>query len=725
MPAVRQTGPHRQGWIRRVWQELQEGPQPERELLRLLGQIHGGGDARAEIDQLVAEGWLLRMPQSRVMLERITGELRMNPRGFGFVGTGVRDADVFIPARLLNGAFHGDQVSVWVRKMSAEGPEGQIMDIVERGNTRVVGRLQAHEGRLEVVPADPRLPSIVVGRARDRATGRVNDWVVAEVVTWPTRSGQHPRGRIAEVLGAEGAPGLDVRVVMEEQELPARFPEPVLREARLLPQHVRAQEMRGRLDLTQELVVTIDGADAKDLDDAISLTMVDDGWEVGVHIADVGHYVPYESALDREALHRGTSVYLVDRVIPMFPPELSNQIASLNPRQRRLTLSCFAVVAPDGRVLRTRFHESVIETRHRLTYEAVNQVLAGQSGALEDIASWLHDAHRLAEALRARRLARGAVDFDLPEAKVRLDESGKPVAIDLRERGPAESLIEEFMLLANEAVARYLTQKGLPVLYRIHEPPADDKLASFREMAGALGHRLPAEVTPRALKQLLQEVKGTPEERVITEALLRSMRQARYSAVNLGHFGLASDCYTHFTSPIRRYPDLFVHRVLTAHLRRQDDTETMEAWRTAAPDVAEVASTQERAAMDAERQSVQLKQVQFMADKVGETFPGVISGVAGFGMFVELETLVEGLVRVEDLPPDQYRFDPVHYTLTGVRRGQRFRLGDSVMVQVIRVDRDARRIDFRLADEAPKVQAPVVKRPPGPARRRRRARPAS
>ncbi len=719
------AAPARDGLGRRLWQELSPGPKPEDQLVRRLAPDEAG--AARGLQDLLRDGWLVRTPDDRIDLERLSGELRMNQRGFGFVGGADRADSVFVPPRHLHGAVHGDQVAVWVNRNTGQGPEGQVMDIIERGTTRIVGRLLSREGRMEVTPTDPRLPTVMVGRSRDRMSARIRDLVVAEITTWPEGAGQ-ARGRISEVLGPEGAPGLDVRVVMEELDLPARFSEPVLKDARQLPMHVRGQDQKGRLDLTGELVVTIDGSDSKDLDDAISLKMVDDGYELGVHIADVAHYAPEGSRLDREALARGTSVYLVDRVIPMFPPELSNQIASLNPRERRLTLSCFVVVATDGRVLRTHFHESVIESRHRLTYEAVNRVLAG--GRVDELAAiedWLQEAGRLAEILHRRRVERGAVDFDLPEAKVRLDAEGHVAAIDIRERGPAERLIEEFMLLANEAVGRHLTELQLPVLYRVHESPADEKLQAFREMLQALGHRLPDPVTPKSLQGLLANVRGRPEERVVTEALLRSMRQARYAAGNLGHFRLASDCYTHFTSPIRRYPDLFVHRVLKAHLHRQDTPEQVAAWMQAAPDVAEQASTRERVAMDAERQSVLVKQIEYMADKVGETYPGVISGVTNFGLFVELDNLVEGLVRIEDLPGDHYDFDPVHYTLAGARRGVRYRLGDRVSVDVVRVDRDARRIDFRLSEETDQVPAvrpaPRPKNPQPPPRGRRKRTP--
>lgn len=672
----------------------------------------GGGLREGDLARWVDDGWLSATPEGLVELRRATGELRLNQRGFGFV-VGPADGDVFVPARWLHGAFHGDQVEVWWRpRPDGPGPEGEVMKVLDQGPRRMVGRLAESRGVWRVVPTDARLPEVRVA-GRDLTAGHL------AVVEWTASLDGIARGRVVEHLGAADGPGQDVRRVMAEHDLPTGFPAAVMVEAEALPAGVRAEDLRGREDLTGRLVVTIDGADAKDLDDAISVERQGRRFEVGVHIADVSHYVQEGTALDAEARRRGTSVYLVDRVIPMLPPALSNGLASLNAAQLRLTLSAFVTVAQDGAPVSVRFAQTYIRTRARLTYEGVNRALAGDGGDLADLLPWLQQAEELARRLHAARVRRGAVDFDLPEAKMVLAADGRPIDVVLRERGPAERLIEEFMLLANEAVARQLGELNLPALYRVHEPPTEEKLTDLRTLVAALGHRLPAPVTPMALQQLLARVEGKPEARLVTEATLRSMRQARYAPTNLGHFGLAADHYTHFTSPIRRYPDLFVHRVLKAWIAKSAGDADLARWRQEAGLVAEQSSERERAAMEAERDSVAVKQVQFMADKVGEPFVGLISGVTNFGLFVELPTLIEGLVRVDSLPPDRYEHDAVHHTLVGVGRGVRYRLGDPLAIIVARVDQEARRIDFALAPEPAPTTAPP---PPRPARRRRRAK---
>jgi ribonuclease R len=712
--------------MRRVWQVFAQlpGRQPPAALLRRLGQGGEGHRARQMLDRLVRQGWVETSGDGRLGIRQAEGRLEVNPRGFGFVvDTG--GPDVFVPPKSFGGAVHGDRVRVWLRvDRGAPGPEGQVMEVVERGHRQWVGRL-VRAGRLWLVePRDDRLPVVRVGRGRSRRRVPAGTLVRVEVTDWPETPRGPAVGRVVEVLGTEGLPGLDMRLLMEEQGLPTGFPPEVLQEAEALPHGVRAEDLAGRDDLRDRFIVTIDGADAKDLDDAISVERTPDGYEVGVHIADVSYYVREGSALDREARTRGTSVYLVDRVIPMFPEALSNQLCSLNPRQDRLTVSVFVALAEDGSVRGARFARTVIRSRHRLTYEAVNAALAGESGPLDPIRPWLLLAHEVAEQLHRRRRERGAIDFDLPEPRVELGGDGVPVALGVRDRGPAERLIEEFMLLANEAVARRLTERQLPGIWRIHEPPAGDKLDVFREMAASLGYRLPARTSPKALQRLLDDCAGTPEERVLRTALLRSMQQARYAAENTGHFGLATSCYTHFTSPIRRYPDLFVHRVLVAHLADGMTADQAVRWAAEAPVVAALASERERQAQDAERASVQLKQVQYMADKLGEEFDAVISGVAAFGLFVQLDTLVEGLVRLEDLPDDAYELEASRFTLVGRRTGTRYRIGDPVRVSVIRVDTDARRIDFRLLDHRPTTERRGVgpPRPERPARRPRGGR---
>ncbi len=514
---------------------------------------------------------------------------------------------------------------------------------------------------------------------------------------------------------------MDIVTVMASRRIPFDFPDAVRKEAEQLPERVRDEDLVGRMDLRSHYVVTIDGSDAKDLDDAISVERIEGGYRVGVHIADVSHYVREGSALDREARERGTSVYLVDRVIPMLPERLSNGIASLNPGVDRLTVSAVMELDDSGRVLNATFLRSVINTRHRLTYDGVNQVLDGTLTVEPELAQLLADARKVRDLRYQLREKRGAVDFDLPEPKVILDGDGHVERIEIRGHGLAESVIEECMLLANEAVAKKLRQAKLPGMFRVHEAPLAEKMEQFRELIQVLGYRLPKQVTPKALQAVLQKADGTPEERVISSALLRSMRQARYGDQNLGHFGLASKEYTHFTSPIRRYPDLFVHRVLTEYLAKQMTPAMKAAWQREVADVAEKASRRERDAMEAERESVLIKEVEYMRDKIGWKYRGIVSGVTAFGIFVELPTLIEGLVRVEDLPSDSWSFDRVHYRLTGTRSGKSYRIGDALDVVVARVDVTMRRIDLVLEDHVRQIKPPRVKAD----RKKAAARPAA
>lgn len=661
------------------------------------------------------EGWIRRLDGGRVGAEMREGRMRVNPKGFGFVVSPDHPGDdVFVPERWMGGARHDDRVKVWVRpNWDGPGPEGRVVSIVARSTDRVVGRLERARRGWRVMPADQRLPTVEVPNP---APGRDRDLVVARIVDWPRDPRLPVRGEVDTVLGQPDDPGIEVTMLQASRHLPLAFPEAVLQAAEALPNKVRAADLKGRLDLRRAFVVTIDGSDAKDLDDAISLERTAKGYRLGVHIADVSHYVTEGSPLDVEARERGTSVYLVDRVVPMLPERLSNGIASLNPGVPRLTVSAFVDVNEQGEVVGASFRQSVIKTRYRLTYEGVNALLRGETEDKEGLMPFLTLARELRDLRFRFRQKRGAVDFDLPEAKVVLDPLGRPIDIRLRTRGTAESIIEECMLLANEAVAGELARHHLPGLFRIHEEPVAEKLEQFRELIGAMGHRLPKVVTPKSLQNLLGRVKGTPEERVVSSALLRSMRQARYAEENLGHFGLASKEYTHFTSPIRRYPDLWVHRVLTTFWRGEVDTETIRRWQQQIGEVAAHTSLREREAMEAERESVLIKQMEFMADKLGERYDGIVSGVTAFGIFVELPNLVEGLVRVEDLPKDGWAFDPVHYRLTGRTTGMSYRIGDQVTVEVARVDQALRRLDLILA--GPSLKAPRKAEPP-----RQKARP--
>ncbi len=666
---------------------------------RLTGEHRPAKTVYRVLAELRREGWIARDFENHLSLDTRVGTLRVNPRGFGFVVSPENPGDdVFVPGRLLLSAAHEDQVLVWVRRVTGTpGPEGRIMDVMERAHTQLVGRLdRSRSGGWRVISRDTRYPPVSVSRTQGQGRWQVGLVVSCRITEWPLNPKRPVRGEVEEVLGQAGDPGVDIRSLMAERHLKAAFPKDVADEADDLPDTVGEADLVGREDLRDCLIVTIDGSDAKDLDDAISLETLEDGYRVGVHIADVSFYVKEGSALDREARQRGTSVYLVDRVIPMLPERLSNGIASLNPQAPRLTLTAWIDLDSLGKRRAVRVCKTVIQSRHRLTYDQVNAILEGKETADEPLALLIHQARDVRDRLRDLRIQRGAVDFDLPEAKVVLDEMGHPIDIVPRSRGVAESIIEEFMLLANEAIAGELIRHGLPGLFRVHDEPGDEKMDQFRELIGALGHRLPKSVTPKSLQKLLEDIKGQSEERVINGALLRSMKQARYGPVNTGHFGLASREYTHFTSPIRRYPDLWVHRVLSQYLERQLSGEKKAELFALVAEVGESSSVQEREAMEAERDSVEMKQAEYMRDRLGEEYSAVISGVTNFGIFVELPNLVEGLIRMEDLPQDYWIFDPVHYRLTGERTGRVFQLGQAVDVVMAGVDVALRRIDFRL-----------------------------
>ncbi len=666
-------------------EKLNHGAKADKTLFKLYGQYR-------------REGWLVRGEDSRIGVRTRSGHLRINPRGFGFVmNSEFPEDDIFVPERWFAGARHDDVVLVWFRD-TAEGLEGRVMNVMARATHDVTGRLERSHMGWRVIPDDARKPLVEV-RATAALKAKPGDMVQATITEWPLDPRRPVQGEVTRILGNPLLPGVDVSVVALEHHLPLEFPADVVQAAQNLPDAVRPEDLEGRLDLRDSLIVTIDGSDAKDLDDAISVRKLEDGgYEVGVHIADVSYYVQENSPLDLEALARGTSVYLVDRVIPMLPERLSNGIASLNPNVERLTVSAMMTLDKAGKTVHAEFHRSVIRSKHRLTYDGVNRILDGSTPDPAGLRPFLSTALDVRNLLRARRLDRGAMDFDLPESKVVLDENGFPVDVVPRERGLAESLIEEFMLLANESVAHALLEKKLPGLFRVHDEPGA-RMEQFREMIGALGYRLPTQVTPKNLQDLVARVKDKPEERVVNTALLRTMKQARYQPENTGHFGLAADEYTHFTSPIRRYPDLWVHRVLTAWIERRDTEDLLSQWRAKVPSVGETASLQERAAMDAERDSVSLKEAQYMSDKVGERYEAVISGVTNFGIFVELPNLIEGLIRLEELPSDYWVHDAVHYRIKGQRTGREYQLGQTVTAEVVRVDVAMKRIDFRMVTE--------------------------
>lgn len=665
----------------------------------------------AEFNALLAElqqqGRLLRTRRGRYAaperLDLIAGTIQAHRQGFGFLLPEAPDLeDLHIAGPMLKGAMHGDKV---LARRLPGNREGEVVRIIERSHPTVVGRIDLKGDIAFVSPLDPRLYEDVAV-AREALDGaRDGDLVVVAITRFPDgRRGAS--GRVQEVLGASQDPGVDVLAVVRKWNLPTAFPEAVLAEAAAIAAPAPDARAEGRLDLRSKVVMTIDAADAKDLDDAISLERQGEHWVLGVHIADVSYYVREGSALDAEARARGTSVYLVDRVVPMLPERLSNELCSLQPGDPRRTLSVFITMDSSGARSSMTITPSLIESHARLTYDGVNRALEGsleeaERPLYEPLLPLLNQMRALRDLLAGRRAARGAVDFELPEEKVVLDQEGRPVRIVRRERTVADSIIEEFMLAANEAVAHFAVEHDLPFLFRVHERPESEKIDALREFLLRVGYSLPTvgRVRPRDLQEVLRRAAGRPEERLLSTVLLRAMQRARYSADNLGHFGLAASDYSHFTSPIRRYPDLMIHRILRESGFRGTLDEARRAhYRSILPEVALQSSELERRADEAERESVDLKKVAYMADKVGMEFEGVVSGVTSFGLFVELPLGVEGLLHVSALSDDYYHFDPVLFSLIGERSGRTFRLADAVQVRVERVSLDSREIDLALVD---------------------------
>ncbi len=627
-------------------------------------------------------------------MDLVVGLASLTRGGDAFVRPAEGGQDVFVPAADLSSAMDGDRVVARIESRPRNrSPVARIIKVLERAHATVVGTLHRGKRFAYVVPLDKRLSRNVLIPPGQEGDADEGDVVVVRLVSYGDGT-PAPEGDIERVLGPLSAPGVDVLAVAHGYGLALEFPKQVLRAAEQSARLPISSE--GRVDRTDLLVFTIDPADAKDHDDALSVEAVEGGrWRVGVHIADVSWYVPPGGPVDREAFARGTSVYLVDRVIPMLPERLSGDMCSLRPDVERLAVSVFMTLDGSGAILDRRYERTLIRSRHRLSYEEVQGVLDGRrsvEAATDDALRRLDD---LARAVRAKRVERGALDLDLPEARVVLDDEGVPLDIQRTERLESHRLVEDFMLLANETVAADAEARELPVLYRIHEPPTRQRMEELEEFLGQFGIRVPKRKTlkPRDVQKLLNAVRGRPDEGLVSMVVLRSMQRARYAADNLGHFGLASGAYLHFTSPIRRYPDLVVHRAVVRSLIEQEAAEDRdeEALRS----VAEQSSARERAAEDAERDSVALKKVEFMERHLGDEFDGVISGVTAFGFFVTLDDyFVDGLVHVNSLRDDFYRFEEGAYTLRGSKGRRHYRLGERVRVQVVRVDKEERHVDF-------------------------------
>jgi ribonuclease R len=700
-------------------------PMTVREIQRRLGTPRDGTrELQSLLNRLCESGEVVRTRGKRygaaAEMNLGSGRLSARPDGYGFVRLeGDPGGEVFVKAGALAGAMHGDRVLVRIEKaVPGRSPEGSVVRVLARARATVVGRIEITGAHGFVTPADPRLPQDVFVPEGHIGEARSGEMVVVEITAWPAAR-RPAEGTVVEVLGADGAPGVAEEVIIRQYDLPHRFPRRVLVEAEGAPARVAPADLAGRRDLRGLLTVTIDGETARDFDDAISLELTGKStYLLRVHIADVAHYVAEGGAMDREAYARGTSVYFPGRVLPMLPERLSNGICSLNPGEDRLAFTVALELSREGRVLAHDFLETVIHSDARLTYTQVARALeAADPAALPDVPGLLEmlgHARDLALAVRGQRSRRGSIDFDLPEEEILLDLQGNLREIARRERNIAHRIIEEFMIAANEAVAGYFAWLKVPGLYRVHEPPDGEKLAAFAEFAAGFGHklRLPHEPTPRFLADFIETLRGRPEERVLNEVLLRSMKQAVYAMENIGHFGLASATYTHFTSPIRRYPDLVVHRLLRELVRRGRFSPAREEELLGTlPETAVHASARERVAMEAEREVVSLKKAEYLAGRVGESAQGFITGVTHFGFFVELADVpVEGLVHVSTLGDDYYQHREELHALVGANTGTTFRLGDAVTVRIAAVNAALRRADFVLVRERPEPAGKSTKR---------------
>lgn len=678
-------------------------------------------DRREELHYVVNlledEGKLVVTKRGKVMLPEsagsgdtnqsgyIEGIFESNQRGFGFVRV-EGEEDIFIPESFVHGAIHTDKVRVKITGNARGGQrrEGEIIKILERGTNEIVGIYKKSKSFGFVIPDNMRFTKDIYV-PEERSKGAVTGHKVVVKITDFGGKGKKPEGIVTEIIGHINDPGTDILSVVKSFGIPMEYPKEVLRQVENMPDEVSEADKAGRLDIRHWQMVTIDGEDAKDLDDAVSLTKKDGIYTLGVHIADVSNYVTEGSPLDEEALRRGTSVYIVDRVIPMLPHKLSNGLCSLNAGVDRLALSCIMDIDEKGKVVGHKIAETVINVNRRMSYTAVKKILADEDEeTIEEYKELVPDfklMEELARILRERREQRGSIDFDFPESKIYLDEKGMPVEIKPYERNVATRIIEDFMLIANETVAEDYFWQELPFVYRTHDNPDPEKMIKLGMFISNFGYGMKAsgsQIHPKEIQKLLGRIEGTPEETLISRLTLRSMKQARYATVSTGHFGLAANYYCHFTSPIRRYPDLQIHRIIKENLRGRLNDKRIAHYENILPGVADEASRLERRAEEAERDTEKMKKVQYMSKHIGEEFEGVISGITQYGMYVELPNTVEGMVHISNLRDDYYRYDEEHYELVGERTGRRYKLGQTVMICVEDTDKLARTIDFSIVD---------------------------
>ena len=704
---IRET---RKKLICELMEDAMYAPMKEKELAVFLQvSAQEREEFRKVLDELLDEGRLevtkrgrYKKPEEKVVTGMFTG----SQKGFGFLEAEGREEDLFIPESKTGGAFPGDTVqAVVLPGRRGKRQEAEVIKIVERGIRQLVGTFEKNRGFGFVVPDNVKIPSdifVPLERSKGAANGHK---VVVEITDYGGR-GKSPEGVVKEILGHVNDPGVDIMCIVKGYALPVEFPERVMNQAQRANQPVSAADREGRTDLRHIAMVTIDGEDAKDLDDAVSLSMEGELYCLGVHIADVTNYVQENSALDREALKRGTSVYLVDRVIPMLPHALSNGICSLNAGEDRLALSCLMKIDGKGQVVDYRITESVIHVKERMSYTDVKKILEEEDTETikkyAELTPMFRKMAELAAILRRKRKARGSIDFDFPETKIVLTPEGIPVQIRPYERNTATRMIEDFMLIANETVAQHFYWQELPFVYRTHDRPDPEKIQKLAAFLRNFGYSLKLSqdvVHPKELQKLLCRIEGTPEEAMLSRLTLRSMKQARYTTDNTGHFGLSCPCYCHFTSPIRRYPDLQIHRIIKEQLRGRLQENRITHYAAILPEVAKHCSQMERRADEAERETDRLKKVQYMESRIGNVYEGVISGIMSWGIYVELENTVEGMIRAGDLPGDFFYYDEENYEMAGETTGMRYKLGQKLTVQVKETDRFRRTIDFCIPKE--------------------------
>ena len=664
------------------------------------------------LKELESDGTLVLSRKNRygrpAQFNLLIGKISRHPKGFGFLMQEDADVDdIFIPASELKGAMNGDRVIVRIKREATakSRAEGEVIRILQRNVQQIVGTFESSRHFGFVVPDDRRFGSDIFIPKEQFNGAKTNMKVLVEITQWPEKN-RSAEGKIVQVIGKKDAPGVDILSIIMGHDLPQGFPADVLMYAEALPETIAVSEIEKRRDLRDMLMITIDGEDAKDLDDAVSVQKLENGnYLLGVHIADVGHYVKEDSVLDKEALERATSVYLVDRVIPMLPQKLSNGICSLTAGEDRLAMTCMMEINSQGVVVSHDIFESVIHVNYRMTYQNVTKILLNQDEALcgkyHEILSMLQEMAQLQMILEKKRKLRGAIEFYAPESKVILDKKGHPIRIEWREQGVADKIIEEFMLCANETVAEHFFWMEVPFLYRVHEEPKMEDVLDVNKFLQAFGYNIKGlsnHVHAKAYQNVVEQVAGKPEEMMINTVILRSMQHARYDVEALGHFGLAAQYYSHFTSPIRRYPDLAIHRMIKELLHNGDrlDEKRVTILKGKMKHYAEQASVREKIAEEAERESVELKKIEYMKPYVGDVFQAKISGVTNFGIFVQLDNSVEGLAHISTLIDDFYQFQPESYSLLGEHTRKVYRLGQDIKVRLTRVSVEDRQIDFEV-----------------------------